>query len=76
MAASHATFMVSHIDHGNSRLTLVMGQAAEVDDEIKADIASRMEKDDIAFETSPIMVTVPSVDGIEVGHLVKLSVEL
>lgn len=71
-----ATFRVENIDHGNSRLTLVMGQAAEVDDEAKAEIAAHVENDDIAFETSPIVVWVPDVSGVAVGQLVKLSVTL
>lgn len=73
MAKQSATFKVEFIDAANSRVTLVVGQAADVGDQ-GPELDARVEKEPVQFETSPIIVTVPSVDGIAVGQLVTLSV--
>ena len=67
--STNATLMVEAIDQANNQLTLVPAQASQMTDE------ETTEKD-ARIHTSPIMMTLPSVEGYAVGDRLVISFQL
>lgn len=67
-----ATLMISFIDEANSRITLIVGQAAQTGESNEAEMESRLESETIQFDSSPIVISVPSVEDLAVNQLVTL----
>ena len=67
--SANATLMVESIDEANNQLMLVPAQASQLTDEETGE-------KDAQIHTSPIMMTLPSVEGYAVGDRLVVTFQI